>query len=324
MKGWYHILDNLLYSINVVLPIILITLLGYILKRRRFVTEGYIAVSTKLAFNIAFPCSIFAGMQGVSLSESIDMGLIMFLMVAITVSTLLLLLIVPRFVKDRPTAASVVQGMFRANFLVQGLPLLTIMYGEGNFVACTILLPFAVAINNVMATVNFVVLIPEQRGNGKRPILGALIKIAKNPLFLGSVAGLLFAGMNWSLPSPLTTAVENLGRIATPMALISLGAEFEFGDVLRDYRFTIPTVLVRLIVLPAVITGAAILFGFRGSSLGGIFLFTGASSAASGYIMSKTMGGNESLAAQCVCLSSVFSAFTLILGIFLLKSFNLI
>ena len=317
-------MSNLLYSINVVLPIILMALLGYLLKRIKIISEEYITASTKIAFSIAFPCSIFSSMQGVSLSESLDVNLIVFMVTAISLSLVPLLLIVPRFIKDKPIAASVVQGMFRANFLVQGLPLLAIMYGEGNAVACIVMLPFAIATNNIMATVNFVALIPSQRGNGRRPIVSALVKIAKNPLFIGSIVGILFAAMNWKPPAPIGNAIVQIGRIATPMALITLGAEFEFSDLKRDLRYTLPTVLVRLLVLPTLITAAAILCGFRGSSLGGIFLFNGAASAASGYIMSKNMGGNERIAAQAVCMSTVFSAFTLILGIFILKSFNLI
>ncbi len=55
-----------------------------------------------------------------------------------------------------------------------------------------------------------------------------------------------------------------------------------------------------------------------------LFLFNGAACASAGYIMCKAMGGNEDIAAQAVCLSTALSAFTLMLGIFILKTFSLI
>jgi predicted permease len=161
-------MSNLLYSVNVVLPIVLMMALGYFLRRIGMITEGFIAVSTKLAFNVAFPCSICSSIVGQSLRETFNLKLVAFMMSAIVLSMLILLAIVPRFVKDRPLAAAMVQGMFRANFLVQGLPLLTIMYGSGNIATSAILVTFAVVMNNIMATVNFVVLIREQRNWRKK------------------------------------------------------------------------------------------------------------------------------------------------------------
>jgi predicted permease len=317
-------LSNLLYSVNVVLPIVLLMALGYFLRRIGMITEGFISVSTRLAFTVAFPCSVFSSLQGQSIRETFDPGLVFFMVSVIVLSMALLLVIVPLFVKDRPLAAAMVQGMFRANFLVQGLPLLTIMYGEGNFAECAVLLPFAIVANNVMATIDFVALIPEQRGDGKRPILNALVKMAKNPLIIGCVAGIVFAALQWELPSPVGSAVSQLGKMAMPMALLALGAEFRFRDLKEDLRYTLPTVLVRLVVLPAFITVSAVWLGFRGTALGGLFLFNGAASAASGYIMCKTMGGNDRIAAQSVCLSTMLSAFTIMMGIFILKTYNLI
>jgi predicted permease len=316
--------SNLLYSINVVLPIVLMMVLGYFLRRIGMITEEFITVSSKLAFNVAFPCSICASLMGQSLGETFDLPLILFLVTAITVCMLILLLIVPRFIKDRPLAASVVQGMFRANFLVQGLPLLTIMYGAENIAASAVLLAIVVALNNVLATVIFVVLIPDQRCGGRRPILNALLKILKNPLIIGSVVGILLMAFQWTLPSPVANAVTQIGRSAIPLALIALGAEFRLDSLRRDLRYTLPTVLVRLLVIPSITTVAAVLMGFRGQALGSLFLFTGAATAASGYIMCKTMGGNEEVAAQAVGLSTALSAFTLMLGIFILRSFSLI
>lgn len=317
-------MSNFLYSVNVVLPIVLMMALGYFLRRIGMITEGYIAVSTKLAFSVAFPCSICSSLMGQPLGSTFDLKLVTFMSLGIILSMLFLLAVVPRFVKDRALAAAMVQGMFRANFLVQGLPLLTIIYGAENIASSAVLLTFAIIINNIMATLNFIVLIPEQRGCGKRPVLNAALKIAENPLIIGSAAGFLLSAFGWTLPSAVGNAVGQLGKAATPLALIALGAEFRFESLKRDLKYTLPTVLARLIVIPLAITLLAVLAGFRGQALCSLFLFNGAACASAGYVMCKAMGGNEEIAAQAVCLSTALSAFTLMLGIFILKTFSLI
>ncbi len=317
-------LDNLMCSINIVLPLVLMMALGYLLRAVRLVGPDFARTGTRVAFTVAFPCSIFSSLAGFSLAEIFDGRLLLFMMAGITLSMLAPLAIVPRLVKDRPTAASMVQAMFRANFLIQGIPLLINTYGEGNIATGAFLLPFAILANNVLSTVIFVALIPGQRGNGKSPVLGALGKMALNPLIIGSVVGLLFSAFGWKLPAAISSTVTQVGRLGTPLAMICMGADFRLSGLRRDLKYTLPSVLVRLIVIPGLMTAAAVLLGFRGVALGSIYLFNATCTAAAGYVMSAAMGGNSDISAQCVGLSAVLSAFTMTAGLFVLLQFGLI
>ncbi|MDO4750157.1 MAG: AEC family transporter [Eubacteriales bacterium] len=316
------LLSNLLFSINVVLPLVLITVLGFVLKQIGMVNDNFISVATRYTFCIAFPCNIYRNLIGQPLSEAFDIELIVFLVAAITLSLVLPLLIVPRFVKDRAIAASMIQSMFRPNFLIQGTSLLANMYGEGTYASCAIVLPFIISLNNILATVDFVVLVPENNKEGN-PILQSALKLLKNPLILSCAVGLLFCGMGWRFPYAVENAISNVGATANPLALLALGADFRPNNLKNNLRYSLPTVLVRLIVIPGIIVPIAVLFGFRGIELAGIYVFTGSGAAAAGYIMSKNMGGNEHIAAETVCLSTGLSAFSLTFGIFLLRSMGL-
>jgi len=315
-------LSNLLFSVNVVLPLVLTTALGYVLRRIGMLSGEFVSIATRFAFSVAFPCSIYRSLAGQTLGEALNVKLVIFCVVAITLSIILPMLIVPRFVRDRTIAAAMVQAMFRANFLIQGASLLETMYGPGSYASCTVLLPFIIALNNILATVVFVILVPEGSSQ-KNPVRQAAVKLLKNPLIIGCAVGLLFCSQGWKFPDALESTIQSVGSTATPIALIALGADFRFGDVREYLRFTLPTVLVRLIVIPGLVVPTAVLFGFRGVELSGIFLFTGACCAVSSYIMSKNMGGHEGVAAQSVGLSTVLSAFTIMLGIFILRSLGL-
>jgi predicted permease len=317
-------LQNLLYSINIVLPLVLIGALGYILRRRGKLGEPFTKASNWLAFTIGFPLSIFSNLYERSIREVFDGRLVLFIVLSIALSTLAALLIVPRFVKSRPVAATMVQAMTRNNCLLQGLSLLTIMYGPDHITNGVIMLPFAIAMNNVTATVTFVALIPSQRGTGRSVILSSLAALIKNPLVIACAAGLLFSALEIPVPAAAGDAIGSLGRTATPLALLALGANFRFSDIGNGLKYTAPVVLVRLVVMPGLVTLAAVLLGFTGNALGSIFLFSGSASAAVGSVMARNMGGDAMVADQSVFLTTLLSSFTLVLGIFILKSLALI
>jgi predicted permease len=317
-------LNNLLYSINIVLPIVLIGLLGYCLKQMRRLGREFTDTASWFAFSVGFPLSIFASRAECSVREAFNGRLVAFIVLSIALCTLICLLIVPRFVKNRPAAASMVQAMTRNNCLLQGLSLLTIMYGPDNIVNGVIMLPFAIAMNNVTATVTFVTLIPSQRAHGRNAVLSAVTALLKNPLVISCAAGLAVSALEISLPAPLENAVSSLGKTATPLALLALGANFRLCDFRGGLKYSIPISAVRLILMPAAVTLAAVLLGFRDNALGSIFLFSGSASAAAGSVMARQMGGDGTVADQAVCLTTVLSAFTLVLGIYILKSLNLI
>ena len=317
-------LDNLRVCCNVVLPVMLMVALGYGLRRGGMINENFIQCGVRLVFSVFFPCSIFGSFGTLNLEEIFDLRLLVFMVSVVLLSALIPMVVVPRFVKNPSVAATMAQSIFRTNVLVQGIPLLTNIYGEENIAEGAFLLPFVVLVNNVMATVNFVVLVPEQKESGGKAVLSALKKVAQNPLIISSALGLLFSAFHWRLPSFAQNTVTQIGRIASPLALVCMGAELRFDTIRQGLRYTIPTVFARLVLVPLAATLAGIALGFRGIALGAVFLFTSTCCATAGYVMAGSMGGDSELSAQCICLSVVLSAFTVTAGLFLLLQRGLI
>ena len=317
-------MQNLLYSINIVLPIVLVGVLGFFLYRWGRLGKGFLETASWFAFSIGFPFSIFMNLQEHAVRDAFDGRLALFITLSIALCTGICIAIVPRFIKDRAKAASTVQAMTRNNCLLQGLSLLAIMYGPDNITNGAIMLPFAIGMNNIAATVIFVALVPSQRASGKNAVLSSVTALAKNPLIISCASGLLFSALGLRLPAPLADAMTSVGRTATPLALLTLGAGFKLSDFKSGLRLSLLISFVRLIAMPGLVTFVAVWLGFRGNALGSIFLFSGSASAAAGGIMARSMGGDVVVADQAVAVSTVLSAFTLILGIFILKSLALI
>ena len=314
-------MDNLLLSIEIVFPTIIIMMFGWLLNRLGCFSKEFVKGGTWFSFNVAVPIAIFLSLQDQDLGAFFNARLVLYMVLGVSVSGLLLTWIVPRFVEDKPKAAAMAQGMFRANFSVQGLPMLTKTYGAENIAPGAVTFPFLVVANNVVGTLMYVLIIPEQGGGAVKK---ALKKLVKNPLIIGSVAGVLAAALKLQLPSVVLDAAKQIGGIGTPLILVCLGAEIDFANLRRNFRYTIPTTIVRLLVVPGLLTLGGALLGFRGIELGTIYLFNASCTVVAGYVMAAAMGGDTAIAAESLGLTALFSSVTVTLGLTVLLNLGLI
>ena len=316
-------MENLIFSLNVVLPVVLVCLLGFFLKSIWQIGTGFEEIASKIIYNIAIPCSMFSSITSYSIRELFNFNLLVFVLVAILINAGVLMLIVPRFVKDRAKSASVIQGIFRSNFIMLGIALAENMFGKEGAFPSMLIIPFAISLFSVLSVFIFSYLIPEH-GGGKGGIASTTLKLAKNPLIISAVLSMFFAFFEIKLPAFASNTVSNLGRMANPLALIMLGAQFELKSVKDNLKYTMTASLCKLIVVPAVFLTPAVLMGYRGPELGALLILFSTPTAVTSYIMAKQLGGDEDIAGQIVCLSTVLSAFTVVLWIYILKSMGLI
>jgi predicted permease len=229
--------------------------------------------------------------------------------------------LMPRLMKDRPRAASLAQGIYRNNNFVQGIPLMTSYYGAAGTVSAMLLTSFSALLENFFSVTLFLVISPQE--SGRRSFFRETARTLTNPIVLACLLGFGFSFLNLSLPSPVMSAVQSVGNMATPLAMLVLGAQFDPAAMKKGLRLTLPASLVHLIVIPGIFVAAAALLGLRDMELSSILFFTGTVNAASGPTLAANMGGAEDLASQLLCLTMVLSTFTLILGIYLLRILGL-
>lgn len=318
-------MDNLIYSLNVVTPIFLLVIIGYILRRIHLMSDRFADEGSKLVFNLALPCSIFRSIMNSDISQTFSAKLVFTTVGSIVGIFVILCLIVPRIIKDRPDAATVIQGIFRSNFLILGVPMARNMFGEVGMGPTTLLLAFAIPTFNVLAVIVFVLIVNNDPSIslGQR-VFQAFKKVLKNPLFIGAVLGIIFSVFQIKLPTILDETVSDIGSMATPLALLTMGAQFDIKKFKSSISLTMAAAVCRVVVCPVIIVGIGILLGFRGYDLGALYVLFSAPTAVSSYVMAKNMGGNGSLASQIVLVTTFLSMFTITFGIYLLKAFSLI
>jgi predicted permease len=174
----------------------------------------------------------------------------------------------------------------------------------------------------VLAVIALSIYSGDGKDHGVRKIL---VGIAKNPLIIASLLGLIANLISLELPTFMEAAVSNVGSIATPLSLVMLGASIHFSTVKRNAPLLTVGLLAKLILIPGIcLSLAAFVFGFRGAELAVLIALFASPTAVSSFPMAVEMGSDEELAGQLVMFSTAFSVLTVFFWILLAVSFGLV
>jgi len=183
----------------------------------------------------------------------------------------------------------------------------------------SLLVVIVVPLFNVLAVV-----VLEMFRGGKADPKQIIRKILTNPLIIGSVAGLIILVTGIRIPAIIQRPIDDLSKVATPLALFLLGASIDFSKTGAHVKQLAMCVLGKLVIFPlaAVVIGA--LLGMRGVELASLLIIFGAPTAVNSAVMAQQMGSDGDLATEAVVFTTAFSALTVFLFVFALKSLALI
>lgn len=312
--------ESFWYSINTIVPLLILSVLGAMLFRRGFLGKAFFEGADRLVFHAALPCLLFSEMIASDLSSVFDGRLTTFCVIATLLCFSLLCLFSPLFLKSRSSCGAFVQGFFRGNFAILGIPLAQNLFGEEGQSKIIMLMPFAVVLFNLCAVVALALFAPrEQNMSVKLVAKEILVSIVQNPLILSMILGLIFLWLRIPVPVMAERTLSYIGDLAAPLALLSLGASFRPEHLRRRFRTALAAAIGKTLILPAAALVCAVILGFRGISLGMILLWFGTPASVSSYIMTKQMHGDSELSAQILILTTIICVFTLFIGIFVLQ-----
>ena len=313
-------LESFNVAFNAVAPFLILLGVGFLVVRTGLADRALMNRLNTLNFKVFFPFLMFNNVYGAKPENMPSAKLMITGAGSVILLVVLLVAVVPKIVKENPRRGVVIQGIFRSNFIIYGIPLTTSVFGEEKSSVCGIMILLMVSIFNIAG----VIVLELFRDGGKIRPGKLLAGIAKNPLLQGCVLGLLFYLLQIRLPVFVEKPVSSLAGMATTLALVVLGANLKF-DELRKNRRTVAAVLaIRLLLLPLVMVPFAWLIGLRGVELFLILIIFGTPVATSSYPMAQNMGGDGPLAGQLVFVSTVASLGTIFLFIFAMSSLGLL
>ena len=313
--------ENFIFSLSVALPIFLIMLSGFILKNKNIIRQDFINASNFIVFYIALPLKLFNNVSRSSVVDNFDFKFIIFAIIGTLISVILIYTYSKIFVKEKSKVGAFVHGTFRGNFVYVGFSILENVTGAVGPLA-SLVVAFVVPIYNIIAVL--VLLLTNSENNSKNQIKNALKKIIKNPFTIAIALGIIASLISFKLSPLLQNTADYFDVLATPLALLTIGATFRVDKLFIDIKPAAAATIFKLIINPLLAVMAAFLFGFSNSEIFLIYILFGVPTSISSAIITASMGGDENLAASIVMMTTLGSVFSLTLFIFIFRAVKII
>ncbi|WP_458863663.1 AEC family transporter [Acidaminobacterium chupaoyuni] len=312
-------MENLLLAFRVVLPLFLTMAVGYFLRRRGMVDEPLLQKLNSLVFKVFLPMLLFENIYSSDVESLLNPKVIITAVVIVLVLFVALCLIVPLIEKDGKKRGVIVQGIFRSNYIIFGMPIVAGVFGDKGIGVVSITSAFVIPMFNVLSVAAL-----EAFSHGAVDKKKIAKGIAKNPLIIASLLGVaaLFSGI--TIPEAINKVFVDFGKVATPLGLMSLGGFFKFEDTRHCIKQLVIIVVGRLILCPLIFLPIVIAMGFRGVELMALATMLGAPIAVSSFIMAQQQGADSELAGQAVAYTTLLSVVTMFFIVFGLKQSGLI
>ncbi len=327
-------MNPFLFALNAISPIIIMIALGYFLKKIGLVSPDMAKSLNKLVFRVFLPVMLFLNVYKIENTASFNMLYIGYTVGAILTVFLIAIPIVILFTKKNEERGVLLQASFRSNHALIGIPLATALFGDEGAIVASLLAAFAVPLFNILAVISLSVFGEEK----KRPsVVKILVGIIKNPLIIAAAlggavllirTGFTAANIDFRLSDvePMMKVMNYLSDLATPLALIALGAQFEFSATSRKKREIVFGTAMRVILAPALCIGVAYFLlraHFTGAHFAAFIAVFATPVAVSSVPMAQEMGADSELAGQLVVFTTLVSMLTTFFLTALFKSLGI-
>ena len=322
-------------AVNAVVPILLLILLGYWLRRIGFINENFVRIGNKLVFNVCLPIMLFINVYDTEGFASIKWDVVIYTVAVICLLFVISFAIAMAGTKVPERRGVIMQCVYRSNFAIIGVPLAGALGGGEAMMMTAMLSAFSIPAFNIFSVISLTIFMKDKE-TGKIDVKETCLNILKNPLIIGVVSGLaalglrqlqadLLGGIKFSLSRDvkfLYQALCSLKDITSPFALIVLGGQFTFSAVKGAFREIAIGTVSRVALAPIVGIGLAVLLSTYTDILHcgvneypALIALFGSPMAVSGAVMASAMKNDEQLATQLVVWTSVCSILTIFLTV---------
>ena len=293
--------------VNIVVPVFLIIALGQFLVWRRFFSPETVSQMSRTVFYVGTPMLLFRSAARTSLAESLNPAALAAILAITAVMATVVYLSAYRLTPARHGVFA--QGTFRANLVFVGYPIILNAFGDPGLGLAAVYVGFITVLYNFLAVI---LLTLPHRGEGAELKLGPIVKtIVTNPLIISCTAGLICAALKIQLPTILDRGVKMGSDLATPLALLVVGASLDLKRVRSELGPALLVSACKLLLYPAAACAALYALGLRGMSIEIPIILLASPTAVVSHIMAREMNGDDQLAGAIVIGSTLLSLFSI-------------
>ncbi len=318
----------LLFAVNATLPIVLMVVIGYAIKKIGLLKADTAKILNNIVFRVLLPAMLFLNIYKIEDLGSINLNYVWYVL-GFTIGLFLLFIpIVNLLFPVRNQRGVILQSIFRSNYALIGIPLATALDAVNGAAIASLLAAFIVPVFNVLGVICLCIYSDEEKPSVK----GILINIAKNPLIFGVAMGLVALGIRAIFTNvgiefrlteivPIYKVLEYLSSAATPLALLALGAQFEFSAIPALKKQISFGIALRSVLIPSLALAVAYFIdAFNGAHFAAFVAMFATPVAVSTVPMCQSMGADHNLAGQLVVWTTTISSIVIFLAALILRA----
>ena len=314
-------MENLIFSLNATVPIFLLMILGFLLKKLGVIDDVFASKMNKFVFLVPLPVLLFEDLSTVDFAQVWNMKFVLFCFV-VTLVCIILAALVSFLWHDKSIQGEFIQASYRSSAALLGIAFIQNIYGNAGMAPLMII--GSVPLYNIMAVVVLSFFKPDRKKLDKEVWKTTLKGIVTNPIILGIAAGLLWSALRLPMPSILEKTVSDIGAVATPLGLMAMGASFDIKKAFGKVKPAAAASVMKLVLFAALFLPLAVWMGFRREELVAILVMLSSSTTVSCYVMARNMGHEGVLTSSVVMLTTLFSAFTMTGWLYILRSMGMV
>jgi predicted permease len=287
-------------------PIFAIIVVGFLMRRYGPYGDGFWLPAERLNYFVLFPALLVVNLARIELEE-IQIWPMALAMVGAVLAVAAAAYGVRRVLPiDGPGFAALFQGAIRVNGYV-AIAGAAGLYDSAGLTLVSIGIAVVIPLVNILSVL--VLSAHGLRGGLRGRVFVA--QVARNPIILACVIGILLNLTGLSLPSVLAQFLDLLGRAALPLGLMSVGAGLDLTAARSSIRALAAASALKLVLLPMITALLCMALGVHGATAAVAVLFNGCPASASSYILTRQLGGDHRLMAGIITVETLVAMVTL-------------
>ena len=143
-------MENLVFCLNVTVPIFLTLLLGYFFRRIGLFDDAFVSRMNKFVFVVPLPVLLFQDIARIDIYEAWDFRMVAFCF-SITSVSIIISVFLSRFLHPSDIRGEFIQASYRSSAAILGIAIIQNLYGNAGMAPLMII--GTVPLYNVMAVV---------------------------------------------------------------------------------------------------------------------------------------------------------------------------
>ena len=287
------------------IPVFAIIAVGTALRRLKFMPDENWRAVEQVTYFVLFPCFLFGAIAFADFTNE-PVGRMAFLLAGAMIA---MSAIVYPFGKllalDGPAFTSLFQGAVRWNSYV-ALGAIAAVLGTKGLALAAIAVAIMVPLANALCVVVLV-----RHAHGTLTLALLLRQLARNPLILACLAGIVVQAIGLPIPKVASATVDLIGKAALPLGLLAVGASLDLGDARSRPAPLVAATILKLVVMPVLVAAGATALSIEGAAQTAALICAAVPGASSSYILARQLGGDAPLMANITTAQTLAAMLTM-------------